>query len=183
MQAVIASQKVAGKNVSVDVSDGYGSVISVSDRIKPTLGACCFFDGACFSDPDFHEADCIASSGTWVPGGTCDPNTCPDFSVCCQAGLRITATFTLDTYCLDLTALECNVEFIDTVSFGIGTLTVRLTPTFGGIANFEITYTDGVISCHFFDATADCINGPGSFSCTPTGSINATLNRVAPYCP
>ncbi len=86
-QAVNASQKVAGKNVSVDEHQGYGSLISVNpQRAKPPSGgtvACCFNDITC---SDLSPDDCIAAGGTPRGTGTScadhgDNGCCTDCSV------------------------------------------------------------------------------------------------------
>ncbi len=86
-QVVIASQKVAGDNVSVDEHQGSGTIINVPfpERGRApvaTIGACCYNDGTC---DDLTEADCNDAEGNWQgPGTTCadDPNPC--VGACCE---------------------------------------------------------------------------------------------------
>ncbi len=82
-QAVIASQKIAGKNVSVDEHQGYGSIISVNPQrqgsTNPT-GACCYDDGTC---DDLTESDCNDAGGNWQGSDTpCSEGLC--VGVCCE---------------------------------------------------------------------------------------------------
>ncbi len=76
-QAVNASQKIAGKNVAVDVYQGYGSLINVVPQRQgsgPTpTGACCFSD-VCEVRT---EAECIGAEGVYQGDGIpCDPSPC-----------------------------------------------------------------------------------------------------------
>ncbi len=88
-QAVIASQKIAGRFVTVDEHPGKGTVINVPfpERGRApvaTIGACCYNDGTC---DDLTESDCNDAEGNWQgPGTTCadDPNPCR--GACCTGG-------------------------------------------------------------------------------------------------
>ncbi len=75
-QAVLASQKVAGKNVSVDEHQGMGTIINSPDqRTTPAgeSGACCFEAGCTIKT----EAECTEGGGVFFGVGTeCDPNPC-----------------------------------------------------------------------------------------------------------
>ncbi len=82
-QAVIASQKVAGRFVTVDEHPGKGTVINVNDTSSrrptppPTTGACCDDEGNCTITT---EAGC---EGTFQGVGTvCDPNPCVTCTSC-----------------------------------------------------------------------------------------------------
>ncbi len=84
-QAVIASQKIAGKNVTVDERQGMGTVINVpfDNRGRPQpggVGACCYDDGTC---DDLTEADCNDAGGNWQGSDTpCSEGLC--VGVCCE---------------------------------------------------------------------------------------------------
>ncbi len=87
-QAVIASQKVAGRHVTVDEHQGMGTVINVDDssgrRGSPApIGACCYNDGTC---DDLTEADCNDAGGHWQGSGTtCEGTDCTGGGIgaCC----------------------------------------------------------------------------------------------------
>ncbi len=74
-QAVNASQKIAGSNVTCDEYQGYGTLINVPNpKRRPTpggdTGACCI-DGECTITTE------VGCSGTFQGIGTvCDPNPC-----------------------------------------------------------------------------------------------------------
>ena len=74
-EVVNASQKKQGKNISVDVHDGYGSVINVpGSRSGSGGGGVCCISEECSV---LSEEDCIAAFGTFLPGiSSCDPNPC-----------------------------------------------------------------------------------------------------------
>ncbi len=79
-EAVIASQKIAGKNVTVSEHPGYGTIINV-DRGEGG-GACCDEDGNCTTST---ERQC---AGTFQGVGTvCDPNPCGETGACCNEGV------------------------------------------------------------------------------------------------
>lgn len=84
-QAVIASQKVAGQNVTVDEHPGMGSVINVPDSHRGRGGGGGGATGACCVGSHCYitsEADCIAAGGAYQGDNTlCVPNPC-DFSTC-----------------------------------------------------------------------------------------------------
>lgn len=80
---VIGSQKLPGKNVSVDVREGFGSIISTNPERDNSqggggLGACCYDDGTC---DDLTEFECADAGGTWQGLGT----HCLDEGVCVGA--------------------------------------------------------------------------------------------------
>ncbi len=96
-EAVIASQKIAGRNVSVDEHQGYGTLINVPNPTRrPTPGgtvACCFDDITC---EDLSPEDCIAAGGTPRATGTsCSDN---DGNGCCIECLIVS---TYDRGCTD----------------------------------------------------------------------------------
>ncbi len=102
-QAVIASQKVAGRFVTVDEHPGKGSVINVANtssrRPTPpvTSGACCI-DGECSI---LSESDCTDGGGNYLGvGSTCDDVDCTT-GVCC---------FDADCYDIFPTQEECEGE-------------------------------------------------------------------------
>ncbi len=82
-QAVNASQKVQGDNVSVQEFQGYGTLINTGSnrgRPGPNEGACCDGTDCTIST----EADC---TGTFQGVGTvCDPNPCGGGGACCVSG-------------------------------------------------------------------------------------------------
>ncbi len=83
-QVVIASQKVAGDNVSVDEHQGAGTIINVPfperGRAPAPIGACCYDDGTC---DDLTEADCNDAGGNWQGSDTpCSEGLC--VGVCCE---------------------------------------------------------------------------------------------------
>ncbi len=86
-QAVIASQKVAGHNVTTDEHEGMGTFVNVADssaRGRPRgggqTGACCDEENNCTITT---ESDC---EGTFQGVGTaCDPNPCLT-GACCILG-------------------------------------------------------------------------------------------------
>ncbi len=65
-QAVIASQKVAGKNVSVDERQGYGSLISINpERAGPLTPTCCggaFESSIQVTFSGIENCDCVVES-------------------------------------------------------------------------------------------------------------------------
>ncbi len=79
-QSVIASQKVEGKNVSVDEHQGYGSVLSINPERKrsggPT-GACCKDGDACFGIGGTYQGD----------DTTCEDSDCGEATsgACCHS--------------------------------------------------------------------------------------------------
>lgn len=95
---VVASQKVAGKNVSVDVREGYGSVINVNPQRANIQGGggatspCCFSDGSCEM---LTTEDCLAAEGHPSDAENCDD---PDI---CLGG------------CCDFLSSLCSVESLD----------------------------------------------------------------------
>ncbi len=85
-QAVVASQKIAGRFVTVDEHIGKGTVINVGETSlrRPTpppptdSGACCDEEGGCTTTT---ETECTGTfQGIGVP---CDPNPCQ--GCCCGA--------------------------------------------------------------------------------------------------
>ncbi len=91
-QAVIASQKVAGQNVTVDEHPGKGSVINVPDSHRGQgtgtgTGACCT-DGECSI---LSESDCVAGGGNFMGvGTTCDDVDCTQGACCLDGDCSIT---------------------------------------------------------------------------------------------
>ncbi len=82
-QAVIASQKVAGRFVTVDEHPGKGTVINVADTSsrRPTggPGACCL-DGVCSIQT---QSACEGSGGSYLGQGTCEGVDCT-VGACCE---------------------------------------------------------------------------------------------------
>ncbi len=83
-QAVIASQKVAGENVTVAEHQGAGTIININRvrGLEGGVGACCYDDGTC---DDLTEADCNDAGGNWQGSDTTcadDPNPC--LGACCE---------------------------------------------------------------------------------------------------
>ncbi len=81
---VIASQKVAGENVTVAEHQGAATIININRvrGLEGGVGACCYDDGTC---DDLNEADCNDAGGNWQgTGTTCadDPNPC--LGACCE---------------------------------------------------------------------------------------------------
>ncbi len=110
-QAVLASQKIQGKNITVDVRDGYGSIISIpsaspgrggTPHTGPTTGACCIGDGC----EELSESVCAEVGGVFHAGQHCSDDTCPcgeghcgppsDALGCC-----------LDCGCIELNSDDC----------------------------------------------------------------------------
>ncbi len=84
-QAVIASQKVAGRNVSISEHQGMGTLINIIRERGGSTGACCDDEGNCTQTT---EAGC---AGTFRGVGTlCEEDTC--FGLCCQPGCTIHST-------------------------------------------------------------------------------------------
>ncbi len=90
-EAVIAFQKLAGNQISVDVHDGYGSVISIASQspgrsgtphgTAGEVGACCIGDECTITS----ELEC---GGVWQGlGTTCDPNPCV-LPACCEGAFQ-----------------------------------------------------------------------------------------------
>ena len=112
VDAVNASKKLEGRNVTVAEHPGKGTLINVADTSKrrppPTgggggevIGACCYDDGTC---DDLTESDCDAAEGTWQGAGTsCADDPCPAAGACCQAPETCE-----DTSCSILTEDACN---------------------------------------------------------------------------
>ncbi len=78
VSAVIASQKLAGRFVTIDEHPGKGTVINVADtsarRGGGGTGACCYDDGTC---DDFNASECATSGGHFQGvGTTCDGTDC-----------------------------------------------------------------------------------------------------------
>ncbi len=86
-QAVIASQKVAGQNVTVDEHPRMGTIINIPDSHRGQgtgtgTGACCT-DGECSI---LSESDCIDGGGNFLGNGTtCDDVDCT-MGACCLDG-------------------------------------------------------------------------------------------------
>lgn len=81
---VASSQKVEGKNVSVDVRYGYGSVIHANPQRDNSqgIGACCI-DGECSL---ITAAQCSDAGGNFLGiGTTCDDVDCTQ-GACCDGG-------------------------------------------------------------------------------------------------
>ncbi len=98
---VIASQKLAGRFVTIDEHIGQGTVVNVADtssrRATPSGGATgpCCLDGECTVTT---EAECTDMGGEFHPGGVCDPNPC--CTDCCDPDSpTITVTFSGVTMC------------------------------------------------------------------------------------
>ncbi len=108
--AVIASQKVAGRNVSVDVHDGQGTMVSVPDtRVKPSGGACGPVPCHCIGEIDFTVAGDHYGSGAFFVDD--------DFTVIDPTHLTISLTTTVvirrtsdDAHCFHDIFSECPVS-------------------------------------------------------------------------
>ncbi len=73
---VIASQKVAGKNVSVSEHQAMGTLVNVTRGRGVTTGACCDDEGNCTITTEEECTGIFQGIGT-----TCDPNPCQ--GCCC----------------------------------------------------------------------------------------------------
>lgn len=89
--SLLASQPVAGRNVTTDEHPGKGTVINVDDsssrRRKPptptATGACCVGEVCSITT----EAECATAGGTWQGVDTpCEPNPCVAAPVCTITG-------------------------------------------------------------------------------------------------
>lgn len=87
--AVLSSQKIAGRFVTVSEHPGKGTVINVSSSRGRgpgpggATGACCADDGSCRITT---EADCTGAGGTYQGDNTtCDPNPCVLTGACCYS--------------------------------------------------------------------------------------------------
>ncbi len=152
--AVIASQKVAGDNVSVDEHQSAGTVINVPNRKRSSGGggACCAQDGTCTITT---EEEC---EGVWQGSATvCDPNPCPP---CCPS-----ATLVCDSISASLS--KCGIAAYD----GSGALYLSQTAT--------MSYHDSngpPFACDWTASATQTVNyDPDcSFSCSCSGSITRT---------
>jgi subtilisin-like proprotein convertase family protein len=63
----------------------------------PQPGACCFDDGSC---EETLEDDCTGSS--FIPGGVCDPNPCPQPTGACCDDITADCTETTEEECADM---------------------------------------------------------------------------------
>lgn len=97
VSAVLAAEKKEGKNVSVDVHDGFGSMISVNPQRSGKTGACCI-DGECSITT---RSDCNDSGGNYLG----DDTTCDD--VDCTVG-----PCCVDGECSLTTEEECTGHFL-----------------------------------------------------------------------
>ncbi len=78
--AVLSSQKREGRNASIQEHQGQGTVINFPDQTPSALTGACCRSGVCTIET---QASCEADGGDYQGDGTpCDPNPCPDFSVC-----------------------------------------------------------------------------------------------------
>ncbi len=107
--AVVASQKVAGRFVTVDEHPGKGSVINTRRPTPPgTTGACCDDEGNCTITT---EAEC---TGTFQGIGTvCDPNPCGGGCSPCAPPLFVYCSWEGDCYtgqCVDCDIDGCNAD-------------------------------------------------------------------------
>ncbi len=158
-QAVIASQKVAGSNVSVEEHQGYGSIINAPSsgrRATPSgeVGACCDEEGNCTITT---EGGC---SGTFQGLGTdCDPNPCEQpLGACCYE----------DETCDDLTASDCE----DSGGNWQGAGTTCDDDPYPCICFFpgptSVTLSGISISCSCLEYfTGNCLGASSSLSCPP----------------
>jgi len=90
---ILASQKLAGRNVTVDEHYGAGSVINVADVRRPTGGACCI-DGECSV---ISSTDCADAGGNFLGGGsTCEGVDCTQGACCDEDG---SCTVTTEVEC------------------------------------------------------------------------------------
>lgn len=168
---VIASQKIAGKNVSVDEHIGKGTVINVDrdQSAQTATGACCV-GNVC--TPDLTESDCISGGGTYQGDGTdCTDNPC----VCPAAGITsVTVTFS------GILACAC---------YGSGSLSYLGTDLGGLNASFVLprinSTTFRLVSSPLFRVTkwspnTDCtgtIEFEHESTCWVQASCNSTTNR------
>ena len=91
--AVLAQQKIAGRNVTVDEHEGAGSVINVADVRRSTGGACCV-DGECSV---ISSTACADASGNFLGGGsTCEGVDCTVGACCAEDG---SCTLTTEEEC------------------------------------------------------------------------------------
>lgn len=194
--AVIASRKVAGRNVSVDEHPGKGSVINIADTsssrhpIGPGggtgTGACCFDD---FCDIE-TKATCEANGGSYQGNGTvCDPNPCCSMFVGCTTGLYYQTRTTTQAWSITNPSASCG----DCSSSGSITTVesynencVLLTVTCSGSASADC---GGVTpTCSWNLVGSDCVLEPTSdcpepFTlwqlCTGTGTfVNSCVGDV-----
>ncbi len=176
-QAVIASQKVAGRFVTIDEHQGKGTVINVGDtsiRRPSGPGACCHPDGSC--DIQTQSA-CSASGGAYQgQGTTCEDVDCTHTGACCydtvcriQRADDCTGTYQGDgtgcdpNPCTEMTTGACCVGFECT------TETAADCADLGGIFNPNLP-CDPTPCCSFCDPLVwqgcmdgeDCRTGPES---------------------
>ncbi len=87
-QAVIASQKVEGKNVSVAEHQGMGTIVNVArERGGVGTGACCLVDACTITT----ESDCTGMGGTYHGDGSTCPASC---TVACDGSVTVNASLT-----------------------------------------------------------------------------------------
>ncbi len=187
-QAVLASQKIAGRFVTVDEHQGQGTIINVADSSTRRgggggggTGACCHPDGSCSSTTaagcvGTYQGDGTTCGGVDCTPGHCDPVPCPPppfTGACCSAD---------GTTCADgLTEGECSdsggiFQTVGTVCADVKCCD-SFTPT-------SITFSGTTIDC--------CITGSGfsfyyfgtlsgTFTLTPSGSnyIYGGISAVA----
>ncbi len=173
-QAVIASQKIAGRNVTCDEHPGKGTVINVNDTSSrrrpptpPTTGACCIRDGCL----QLTESDCASAGGVWHEGQHCTDGTCPCGSGHCGTPTPCTtcdpsdffAPFTDGMTCY--TTLECDGSPSGPVP--CDSLWATLTQTCEG-EDFSCSEICNVASVDPITCTGshtgecdDCVNGTG----------------------
>ncbi len=98
-QAVIASQKVAGRNVTCDDHQGTGSIVNViRERGAVAItGACCHYPGGdCTQET---STDCESSGGIYQgDGSACDPNPCHS-GACCDPAFNGTCVIAPNSNC------------------------------------------------------------------------------------
>lgn len=85
--AVLASQKIAGRFVTVSEHPGKGTVVNISDTSSRRPGGGGGATGACCVGTDCSittEAACVEAGGTYQGDDTvCDPNPCITLPCCC----------------------------------------------------------------------------------------------------
>ncbi len=116
---VIASQKVEGKNVSVDERQG-GTVININRNAGQLTGACCVGTDCSITT----EAACDDLGGTYQGNGTvCDPNPCCE-CVCSGTGTpipcHVSGEITLNCDCEEFCGVSSHIEMVDDNLIGDG---------------------------------------------------------------
>ncbi len=146
-EAVVASQKQEGRNVSVNVHDGQGSVISFPDQTPSAppaaTGACCVGTDCTITT----EAACESMEGVYQgDGSVCDPNPC-DFTNC-------------DNLPPEGPGPPTHINIVRTLSGSCGDVTYSGSVTYDLDLGFGL---EGPVGGHFFCAHNIFDNGFGEF--------------------